>query len=111
MKYLVSQEEFEILLGKIPSEKPLPETTVILFSAKWCGPCGRINKEELSEVLPNFLVCDIDMNDYTAGYCGIRKIPTFLVVHKTKVLETFTLFRTEEIVKKVNDLVSNLYNH
>ena len=24
--------------------------------------------------------CDIDDNDYTAGYCGVRSIPAFLAI-------------------------------
>jgi hypothetical protein len=24
--------------------------------------------------------CDIDENDYTPGYCGVRKIPAFLAI-------------------------------
>ena len=42
MNYLETQEEFEQLIGKLPSSIPLAPLTVIWFSAEWCGPCKRI---------------------------------------------------------------------
>jgi beta-lactam-binding protein with PASTA domain len=32
-----------------------------------------------------WLKCDVDQNNYTPGYCGIRSIPSFIVVANGKV--------------------------
>ena len=101
MTLLQSQEEFEILLGRVPTEKPIPSLVVIYFTAKWCGACKRLNMEEVMNTLPDatWLKCDIDVNDYTAGYCGIRSIPTFLVISEKKVAGQLGDSRTEKVVE------------
>jgi thioredoxin-like negative regulator of GroEL len=110
MNYLSNQEEFEQLIGKSQSVDPVPDKSVIYFTASWCGPCQRIDKEILTRSFSNinFLVCDIDKNDYTAGYCGIRKIPTFLVIYKTKIVGTFSSTNTFEIIEKVNTIFNSV---
>ena len=106
MKYLTNQNEFEILIGKEESSDILPDLTVIYFTASWCKPCQKIDKEMLERSLSsvNFLICDIDRNDYTAGYCGIRKIPTFLVIYKKKIIKVFSSSNTNEIVQQINQI-------
>ena len=103
MKYLLDNEDFEILIGKKEADYFIPEKTVIYFTATWCGPCQKIDKNLLNDSLSgiNFLICDTDKNDYTAGYCGIRKIPTFMVIYKTKIITIFTSTNTSEIIAKV----------
>jgi thioredoxin-like negative regulator of GroEL len=81
MMPLPSQEFFESLIKKNPST-PHEPIVIISFSADWCGPCKRLDK--------NFLVglsdkikwykCDLDENDYTPGYCGVKSIPAFLAI-------------------------------
>jgi thioredoxin-like negative regulator of GroEL len=110
MNYLSTQEEFERLIGKSVSNEPVPEKSVIYFTASWCGPCQRIDKAMLNRSFSdiNFLLCDIDRNDYTAGYCGIRKIPTFLVIYKTKIVDTFSSSNTFEIIERINTIFKDL---
>jgi len=82
MMNLPSQEFFEELISKAPS-KPHDPIVIILFSAeKWCKPCQRLDKElllNLSSAI-KWYKCDIDDNDYTPGYCGVKKIPAFLAI-------------------------------
>lgn len=105
MKYLENQEMFEILLGKGESDTLLPPLTVIWFSAEWCGPCKKINIQKLIDTFPaNWLKCDVDRNDYTAGYCGIRSIPSFLVIYNKKVIGTKTSSSTLEILQWLQSL-------
>ena len=108
MKYLINQSEFEILIGKEESSDIVPDLTVIYFTASWCKPCQKIDKEMLERSLNsvNFLICDIDLNDYTAGYCGIRKIPTFMVIYKKKIVKVFSSSNTNEIIQQINQISS-----
>ena len=81
LPHLPSQEFFESLIKKNP---PTPHDPIVIikFEAEWCGPCKRIDV--------NFLVglsdkikwykCDLDENDYTPGYCGVKSIPAFLAI-------------------------------
>ena len=100
MTLLQTQEEFEILLGKVPTEKPLPLLTVVYFTAEWCKACKRLDLDLIQQSCPKstWLKCDIDKNDYTAGYCGIRSIPTFLVIREKKILSQLSDSSTEKVV-------------
>jgi thioredoxin-like negative regulator of GroEL len=101
MMLLQDQQQFEVLLGKIPSEKPIPSLIVIYFTATWCKACKRLNLEEIRQTLSKatWMKCDIDKNDYTPGYCGIRSIPTFLVIQDKKVVSQLSDSRTEKVVE------------
>ena len=90
MRYLTDQAELEELIGvgeKPAVPKALPRVTVVYFTAKWCGACRSLNLDALESATPsvNWLKCDIDQNDYTAGYCGVRAIPSFLAIVDKKV--------------------------
>ena len=106
MKYLETQEQYEQLIGRQPYDGDLPPLTVIWFSAEWCGPCKRIGINQLvSEIDANWLKCDVDMNNYTAGYCGVRSIPTFMVVHNKKVIGTKSSSSTVEILDWLKSVI------
>lgn len=97
----MTQEEFEQLIGvqPVPDNTPVPAFSVIYFTAPWCGACRRLNIPALEQALPtvNWLKCDIDQNTYTGGYCGIRAIPTFLIVKNMKVGETLQSTSNEKV--------------
>ena len=108
MKYLTNQTQFEELIGKIPSEYPISDLSVIWFSAEWCNPCKKINIDYLMENFKaNWLKCDIDQNDYTAGYCNIRSIPSFLVVYKKKIIDIKSHSDTNTILLWLENLTLN----
>jgi thioredoxin 1 len=108
MKYLMTQEEFEQLLGVQPAPEGtvIPAFTVIYFTAGWCSACKRLDMPALEAALPeaNWLKCDVDQNNYTAGYCGIRSIPTFLVVKDKKVVGTLQSSSNDAVEKWVRSL-------
>jgi thiol-disulfide isomerase/thioredoxin len=82
MTHLETQEEFESLLKWKQGD---PEVVIIYFTAKWCGPCKAVRLFDIIKSTPaniKWYVCDIDENDYTAGYCGVSKIPSWLAVVK-----------------------------
>lgn len=102
MKLLISHIEFEQLIG-LQAPDPgvnLPAFTVIYFTAKWCGACRALDLDAIEKAVPgaNWLKCDIDQNDYTPGYCGVRSIPTFIIVHNKKVVDTLTSNNTQKVI-------------
>ena len=95
MKPLKDQLEFEGLLlprnkagdsKETEDDKDYVPYVCVQFSASWCAPCKRINKVELVEKYPqvSWYICDVDQNDYTLGYCGMRKIPSFVFIRRGK---------------------------
>lgn len=100
MMPLQTQEQFEILLGRAPSEEPIPNFVIVYFTAKWCQACKRLDLDavQTAAAAATWYKCDIDENDYTAGYCGIRSIPTFLVLKDKKVMGELKDSRTESVV-------------
>ena len=108
MKYLETQEQFEELIGKKQLNTLLPDITIIWFTAEWCGPCKRIDIQMLETKFPvNWLKCDIDKNDYTAGYCGIKTIPSFMVIYKTKIVEIKSSSVTSDILQWLENIHLN----
>ena len=81
MMPLPSQEFFESLIKKNPPN-PHEPIVIISFSADWCGPCKRLDKQFLVNLSDKikWYKCDLDENDYTPGYCGVKSIPAFLAI-------------------------------
>jgi len=101
---LQNHEEFEQLYGG-----ELQTPVVIYFTAKWCGPCRGIDKvflENEFKKLPMY-ICDVDENSYTSGFCGIRSIPSFMIlkpaaksakgVHKNTICGPVQVSKTAEV--------------
>jgi thioredoxin 1 len=86
MKYLETQEELEILLGKNPDVPAPTGVHVIYFTANWCGACRSLDMEALVAAFPqvNWLKCDVDRNTYSPGFCGVRAIPSFMFIRNGK---------------------------
>jgi thioredoxin 1 len=103
MKYLMTQEEFEQLTGvqPVPEGTTVPPFSVIYFTATWCGACRRLDMPALEAALPevNWLKCDVDQNNYTGGYCGVRSIPSFIIVKNKKVSEIFQSTSNDAVEK------------
>lgn len=87
MTPLPNHADFEAMLRpRRPTEDGFLGTydpwAVVAFSAKWCGPCQRINKKVLVESTPDvkWYSVDVDINKTTMGYCGLYKIPSFVLL-------------------------------
>jgi thioredoxin-like negative regulator of GroEL len=90
---LQTQEMFEELIKPINSlGKPAAKAVVVYFTASWCGACQRLNLEALQKQNTGVVwyKCDVDVNKYTLGYCGLTKIPSFVFIKDGKFLGKFT---------------------
>jgi len=74
---LQTHEEFEKLYGQ-ELQKPI----LVYFTATWCCPCRGIDKKFLEAEFKDIsmYVCDVDENTYTPGFCGVRSIPSFMLL-------------------------------
>jgi thioredoxin-like negative regulator of GroEL len=95
MTPLPSHEAFEAMLRPHrPTQDGFFDTyapwTVISFSANWCGPCKRLDKKSIVKASPEiqWYSCDIDENQVTLGYCGLKSIPSFALLKDGKFVET-----------------------
>jgi len=82
---LPTQEVFETLYNE---KSILTSSALVYFTAPWCGACKRIKWDFLLEEFPNLTIykCDIDENKYTPGYCQVRSIPSFAIIHPGRKL-------------------------
>jgi thioredoxin-like negative regulator of GroEL len=116
MEYLKSQEDLEILLGFQPQDGlvPQPKTTCIYFTAEWCGACKALDLEAIQAAgaqtnkSVQWLKCDIDKNNYSPGYCGVRSIPAFVVIHNKKLVATLKSNKTEKAVAWLQTVLEDL---
>ena len=97
MKALDTQDAFEEMWFKEDSPP-----WIVYFTASWCGPCKQLDQDSLHLAAESKKIqiwkCDASVNDYTAGYCGVRSFPTFVYFRSKKVLSTIQSNDTE-IVK------------
>jgi thioredoxin-like negative regulator of GroEL len=103
MRLLRDQDELEQLLGvqALPPEAPpLPPMTVIYFTASWCGACKRLDIPSIEASFPmiNWLKCDVDANDYSPGYCGVRSIPAFVAIVNKRMVSSLQSSSNERVV-------------
>lgn len=104
MTPLPSQEFFESLIAK---GVPHDHLVVCRFTASWCGPCKRLDINAIQSVSDKIVwyVCDLDENDYTPGYCGIKTIPAFLAIVDGKPQPVFQSSKTDEVIAWLKTMV------
>ncbi len=103
MNPLNDHEYFEKMLGRVPlvEGETIPDFAVVYFTARWCGACKRLSLPDIMKTsVPEgteWYKCDVDDNTYTAGYCNINSIPSFLVVARKQVLGQLTSSNTTAV--------------
>ena len=100
---LLTQVQFEELLK--PNNNNKPSTAIVYFTAPWCGACTRLDLEKLENIKSDIVwyKCDIDVNKYTLGYCGLTKIPSFVFIKNGKFLGKFTSSDTAMVMEMIEE--------
>jgi thioredoxin 1 len=83
---------------------PLP--VLVDFWAPWCGPCRIVGPivEELADEYAgrvNVAKLNTDENQLTPMRYGIRGIPTLLILHKGKVVESIVGAAPKKVLQQV----------
>jgi thiol-disulfide isomerase/thioredoxin len=126
MEYLDEHSDFERLIGRAPEDdgvvaanaplepvkKPLDVSghgsTVVYFTATWCGPCKRLAPKLAEIVAQNpqikWLKCDVDRNNYTPGFCNVKGIPSFMAIRDTKILGQAQISDGEKVAEWVGQI-------
>ena len=99
---LLNQLQFEDLLKP---EGAINKAVVVYFTAPWCGACKRLDLDALEKANSDVVwyKCDIDVNKYTLGYCGLTKIPSFAFIKDGKFLGKFISSDTEMVMDMVDE--------
>lgn len=69
---------------------------IVMFTAKWCGPCKRIYPEfeRLHNECPNkeidFFKIDVDESPEVASYANIHGMPTFHIYLRGNLIKSST---------------------
>jgi thioredoxin-like negative regulator of GroEL len=92
-------------------EKKYVPCVGIAFGASWCGPCRRLDKDLIAAKTPfvKWYYCDVDVNNYTLGYCGLKSIPSFILI-QDGYFNTNTLSNVgnnDSVIDWVNSLVKD----
>ena len=110
MTLLQDQAMFEKLIGRGPEAdaKDVPPICVIYFTANWCGACKRLDLPLILKSYPDvaWYKCDIDQNEYTAGFCDIRSIPTFLVIRNKEVVGKLSNSITNNVITWIGEAIA-----
>jgi thioredoxin-like negative regulator of GroEL len=115
LEIMKTQELFETLWfhkpdtdTPLPNMRPSDKAWIMYYTAAWCKPCGRVNVPEVVEVAETLGLTvwkvDIDVNDYTAGYCGVRSIPTWQLCVPGRIVATLQSSSTEAIREWIRDV-------
>jgi thioredoxin-like negative regulator of GroEL len=98
---LQTQDQLEALLrrGEYKNAQVAP-LVAIYFTADWCGACRRLNLQEILAEVPEarWHICDVDENNYSAGFCGVRSIPSFMLIFNGQPSQLFTNSDTNAVI-------------
>lgn len=91
-------------IEKIIEAKP---KVFVAACTEWCGPCRRINIQELQELMPGVHVQKIDVEENTdfATKHGIKSVPTILIFRDGELVQSIVGLKSAVEYKKVADTV------
>lgn len=104
-----TQELFETLWFHTDINNPLANTRpddcawIQYHTAKWCKPCQSVDIPRIvaaaEEKGLSIWKIDVDENDYTSGYCGVRSVPTWQFCIPKQIVSTLQQSNTEKILE------------
>lgn len=104
MNMLETQAQFESMWFDTNSDR----RWVVYFTASWCKPCQQLDMQTIQHAAEekglDFWKCDASVNDYTAGYAGVRKFPTFVYYMPGKELGRCASNNTETVQSWIQSL-------
>lgn len=107
MKLLETQAQFEEFWFDTAD---VGKQQIIYFTAEWCKPCKSLDCDAIvaaaSRVGIPILKCDAVVNDYTAGYCGVTKFPTFLHIAPKKIISRIASNKTTDVVEWIEKMAA-----
>jgi thiol-disulfide isomerase/thioredoxin len=109
MRTFDTQLEFEeFWFGRAEVTKPASVRAsdkgfFVYFTATWCGACKRLDLDAVEAAakaagVPMWKV-EQTVNDYTAGYCDVRSLPTFLFINPRTIVGRMSSSRTEDVTE------------
>jgi hypothetical protein len=111
---LATQELFERMWFLPPGDAPLSgmrssdKGWIVWHSAAWCGPCKMLDIRLIEEIAARkgltIWKCDVDQNEYTSGYLGVRSIPTFQFMVPKKIVDTIQSADTTKVMEWISRL-------
>jgi thioredoxin-like negative regulator of GroEL len=109
MILLQTQDQFEQLIGRQETHDKLPPVSVVYFTARWCGACKNLDLTRLLGSFPmiSWWKCDVDVNDYTLGFCGLRSIPSFVLIRNQQILGSISNNNTDKVLAWIQEKLSN----
>ena len=95
MRELNNREELELAVStKTPH--------LVWYSARWCGPCRRINADAIQIAATaahvTFVHCDVDKVSMAVHLHSISRIPTFVLFCEGREIQRLGSSDTAEIV-------------
>ena len=114
MRTFDTQLEFEeFWFGRVETTKPASVRAsdkgfFVYFTATWCGACKRLDLDAVEAAakavgVPLWKV-EQTVNDYTAGFCDVRSLPTFLFIKPKTVVGRLSNSRTEDVVAWIKEV-------
>jgi len=116
MRSFDTQAEFELYwFGKAEASKPAgfrasDKAFIVYFTASWCGPCKRLDIDSIENFakqagVPIWKV-EQTVNDYTAGYCDVRSLPTFALMRPRLIVSKVSSSNTSDVLAWMSTVVS-----
>lgn len=86
-------------------------TTLVYFTAKWCGPCKKIAPlfEKIKAEAPDYVTClkiDVDDSREISEAEEIRSMPTFLFYRSGYLISTVKGAHDEELKNNYRALIA-----
>jgi len=116
MRSFDTQADFELYwYGKAEVSKPAgfrasDKAFIVYFTASWCGPCKRLDIDSIENFakqsgVPIWKV-EQTVNDYTAGYCDVRSLPTFALMRPRLIVSKVSSSNTSDVLAWMSTVVS-----